>query len=101
MSSWFIGEIDWPARNATSGGVKRRVWMRCLKHVPVGQDVKVLGEQGIVRVAKHVPRMGSGNFREKVWIYVRLVQEVKEWGQIGIPSEFLTMRRGLVVGICE
>ena len=80
MLSRLIGDVDWPARNATSGCVERRVRMRCLKHVPVGQDVKVLGEQGIVSVAEHMPWMRSGDFREEVWKYVKLVGDGKGSG---------------------
>ena len=66
MLSRRIGEIDWAAGDTTSSGMKGGVWVGGLKHVPVGQDVKMLGEEGIIRVAENVPWMRSGNFGEEV-----------------------------------
>lgn len=57
--------------------MKRGVWMRRLKHVPVWQDVKVLGEERVVSVAEDMPGMGGGDFREEVWQCVILALEVK------------------------
>jgi len=53
----FVCDIDGPTGHTTPGSVERRVWMGCLKHVPVWQDVEVLGEERIVSVGKDVPGM--------------------------------------------
>lgn len=40
--------------------------MGCLEHVPVGQDVEVLGEEGVVCVRKDVPGVRSGDFGKEI-----------------------------------
>ena len=64
--SGLVSEVDGPAGDAAAGGMEGRVRVRCLEHVPVGQDVEVGGKEGVVGICEEVPRMGGGDFGEEV-----------------------------------
>ena len=61
-----IGDVDWSAGYATGGGMESGVVVACLKHVPVWEDVEILRDDGVVRVAKYVPGVAGRDFREEV-----------------------------------
>lgn len=57
VAARHVGNGDGLARETTSGGVEVRVGVVGLEHVPVGEDVEMRCEEGVVRVAKDVPGM--------------------------------------------
>lgn len=66
MFAWIVGEVDWAAGDAAGGGVEAGPVVGGLEHVPVGQDVEVLGQEGVVGVAKDVPGVRGVDFGEEV-----------------------------------
>ena len=62
----FVGEVDGAAGDAATGGVEGGVRVGGLKHVPVGQDVEVRRQQGVVGVDEDVPRVRGGHVREEI-----------------------------------
>ena len=55
VMAWHVSDIDWPAADATSSCVETGVVVHGLEHVPVGQDVEMLREQGVVGIRPNMP----------------------------------------------
>ena len=62
----FVGEVDGAAGDAATRGVESGVWVASLEHVPIGQDIQMGSEQGVVGVDEDVPRVRGGHVREEI-----------------------------------
>ena len=66
MLTGFVGEVDGASRDAAAGGVEGGVGMRCLEHVPIGQDVEMACQKRVVSIDKNVPWMRARYARKEI-----------------------------------
>lgn len=77
MFTWFVGDVDWTARDTASCGVVGAVVVDGLEHVPVWSDVEVLSKDCVSCVAENMPGMGFFDFGKEV---VAVADE--DWGAV-------------------
>ena len=65
----FIRNVNGPTGDAASGSVKGTIWVSCLEHIPVWEDIELRGEGGVVGVPEDMP--GLGSFRKVIYIIIR------------------------------
>lgn len=75
MLAWNISDVNWSSTDTSSGRMEARVVMHGLEHIPIWDDIEVLGKQRVVRICEDVPWMAGWDFREEV---VRVSDE-KRW----------------------
>lgn len=62
----LVGDVDWPPGDTATSGVERTVFVGCLEHVPVRQDVEMRCEERVVRVTEYMERVTRRDTGEEI-----------------------------------
>jgi hypothetical protein len=61
-----ISKVNRPTTNTSGSGMKARVIVNCLEHIPIWNYIQMLCKQGVMRICEDMPWMAGWDFREEV-----------------------------------